>query len=109
MINELNEAGVPDGDIKIFFACGTHRLHTAEEHKKIVGDIIASRIKLVDHDCNERDNFVELDSTTRGTPVKLNKAVMDSDRVITDRRDHLPLFRGLWRRKKVSSSRHFGI
>ncbi len=82
LADEINSIGIPDKDITIFFACGTHRLHSPGEHRKIVGDIVAKRISLVDHDCNEGKNLVELDTTSRGTTVKLNKQVVDSDRVI---------------------------
>jgi len=82
IINELNSIGVPDSDIFIVFACGTHRLHTKDEHAKIVGDDIAKRIKLIDHDCNDKDNLVLLGTTSRGTKVKVDKKVVDADRVI---------------------------
>jgi nickel-dependent lactate racemase len=82
MINELNSIGIADKDIFIVFACGTHRLHTRNEHTKIVGDDIARRIRLTDHDCNDKSNLVLLGTTSRGTKVEVNKAVADADHVI---------------------------
>jgi len=82
IINELNSIGIPDKDIFIIFSCGTHRLHTKKEHIGIVGEDIAKRIELVDHDCGSGTNLVELDTTSRGTKVSVNKMAADADRVI---------------------------
>lgn len=82
LINELNSIGIPDKDISIMFACGTHRLHTKGEHQKIVGSVVAGRIKLADHDCRDKSNFVQLGITSRGTKVEVNRKVAEADRVI---------------------------
>lgn len=82
IINELNSIGISDKDIFIVFACGTHRLHAKNEHEKIVGEDIAKRIRLFDHDCSDENNLVQLGKTTRGTLVKVNKQVHDADKVI---------------------------
>ena len=82
IINELNSIGIQDNDIFIVFACGTHRLHTKNEHMKIVGEEIARRIKLMDHDCNDKNDLVMLGTTSRGTKVEVNKKVNAADRII---------------------------
>jgi nickel-dependent lactate racemase len=82
IINELNSIGVKDSDIFIVFACGTHRLHTKDEHKKIVGEDIARRIELTDHDCSDKNNLVLLGTTSRGTKVEVNKRVTEADHII---------------------------
>ena len=45
LIAELNAAGVPDRDLFIVFATGIHRRQTPEEHRRILGDEIARRIR----------------------------------------------------------------
>ena len=82
IIGELNSIGIPDKDIFIVFAVGTHRLHTKDEHIRIVGQEIAGRIKLIDHDHSDKKNLVELGTTSRGIKVLVNKLVNDADRVI---------------------------
>jgi len=82
IINELNSCGVQDKDILIIFAVGTHRLHTKDEHIKIVGEEIAKRIRLVDHDSNDRGNLIEIGTTSRGTKVEVNKKADEVDRII---------------------------
>ncbi|MCX5726893.1 MAG: lactate racemase domain-containing protein, partial [Candidatus Saganbacteria bacterium] len=82
IINELNSIGVKDSDVFIVFACGTHRLHAKDEHKKIVGEDIARRIELTDHDCSDKNNLVLLGTTSRGTKVEVNKRVTEADHII---------------------------
>ena len=82
LINELNSIGIPDKEIFIVFACGTHRLHTKAEHIKIVGEDIGGRIALFDHDCTDKNNLITLGTTSRGTRVEVNKKVAEADRII---------------------------
>lgn len=56
IVNELNRAEIPDSDICILFAQGTHRAQTPEEDIRVVGKEVASRIKLYQHDCKTRTN-----------------------------------------------------
>lgn len=82
IINELNSIGVQDKDIIIVFAVGTHRLHTKDEHIKIVGEETAKRVRLLDHDSNDKNNLKMLGKTSRGTIVEVNKTVAEADKVI---------------------------
>jgi nickel-dependent lactate racemase len=82
LIDELNSQGIPDNDILIVFSLGTHNKHTREQQEKIVGKEIASRVRLIDHDCRDEANLVYLGKTSRGTPVKLNKIVVEAERKI---------------------------
>jgi len=82
LIDELNSAGIPDGDIFIVFALGIHRRQSPEEQAGIVGEEIANRIALYDHDCYDRDNLVNLGRTSRGNEVWINRKVYEADRVI---------------------------
>lgn len=82
LLEELNDAGVPDRDIFIVFALGIHRRQSAEEQRRIVGEEIARRIALYDHDCYDRDNLVSMGRTSRGNQVWINRRVWEADRVI---------------------------
>ena len=82
IINELNSCGIPDRDIFIVFALGLHRAQSADEQRRIVGEEVAGRIVLYDHDCRTRENLVALGRTTRGNEVWLNRRVYEADRVI---------------------------
>lgn len=82
LINELNEAGIPDEDISIVFAQGTHRAQTPDEDIAVVGKEVARRIRLYQHDCHDRENLVLVGTTSHGTPVELNRRVVEADFVI---------------------------
>ncbi len=80
IIGELNNAGVPDERITVVFACGTHRLHTPEEQKKVIGPFVAQKsVRLLDHDCRDSSELVELGTTSRGNRIRVNRTVAESD------------------------------
>lgn len=82
LVDELNAAGIPDRDIFIVFALGIHRRQSPEEQRRIVGEEIARRIALYDHDCHDRENLVYIGRTSRGNSVWINRRVREADRVI---------------------------
>lgn len=81
IVDELNLAGVPDEDIEIVFAQGSHRAHTPEEDLRVCGEEVIKRIKTYQHDCQSPD-LVDLGTTKLGTPLKLNPHVVNADKVI---------------------------
>jgi lactate racemase len=81
LLDELNAAGVPDSDIVVTFAVGTHRRHTAAERIRLVGEAAYGRVRCIDY---EPDDFVEVGTTRRGTPVRATRMVVEADfRVLT--------------------------
>lgn len=82
VVNELNLAGVPDEDICILFAQGTHREQTPEEDILVVGEELTKRVKLYQHHCMNKDELVHVGDTSRGTPVWINKHAVEADKVI---------------------------
>ena len=82
VVNELNRAGIPDEDISVLFANGTHRAQTHEEDIQVVGEEVARRIRLYQHDSRDKSQLVSLGTTKRGTPVLINRRVTEADRVI---------------------------
>lgn len=82
LIGELNDAGIQDQDIFIVFALGIHRRQTPEEQRAIVGDEIARRIQMFDHDCFDRNQLVHIGQTSRGNEVWVNRRVYEADKVI---------------------------
>lgn len=82
LVEALNQAGVPDGDIFIVFALGTHRRQTADEQRQVVGEEIAGRLQLYDHDGADEANLVEVGATRFGNEVWINRRVWEADRII---------------------------
>ena len=80
LLGELGNAGIRDEDITIVFATGTHRGHSEEEKKKIIGPFVSQRnLSLVDHDCRDDLSLTELGVTSRGNRVRLNKIVVQAN------------------------------
>ncbi len=79
LLDELLEAGVSCDDITIVFALGSHRKHTEDEKKYLVGEDVYKKIKCVDSDvtCCRM-----LGTTSRGTPVEIFDQVADANRII---------------------------
>ncbi len=80
IIEELHKAGVVDENITIVFALGSHRPHSQEEMKSLVGeDIYNSGISLIDSDVSD---CVNLGTCRNGTPVDIFRPVVEADKVI---------------------------
>ena len=82
IVEEIKKGGVEDSDIFFLCALGSHRKQTEEEHRKILGEDLYNRYKIVDHDCNNEDNLVNIGKTSRGTPVEINKMAYEADRLV---------------------------
>ena len=82
VIDEINAGGVPDEDITIVVATGTHRAHTPEEDVLVCGQKIVNRIKIHQHDCRNNAELVDLGVTSRGTPILIDKTVAEADKII---------------------------
>ena len=79
LVEELNEAGIADGDITVVFGLGSHRHMSEEEKKHLVGEEIYSRVSCVD---SNPDDTVHVGTTKAGTPVDIDRTVMSADRRI---------------------------
>lgn len=82
IIEELNEAGIDDEDITFLCATGSHRQQTKEEHRILLGEKLAKRFKVVDHDCSDKENLVHVGNTSFGTPVSINRIAQQCDHII---------------------------
>jgi nickel-dependent lactate racemase len=78
LINELNRLGVPDEDIQVIIARGTHRHPTDDEIKDKLGEEVLKRVKVSVHDADDQDNLVLLGTTSRGTPCWANRLVAEA-------------------------------
>jgi len=82
LLNELNSAGIPDGDISLVVALGAHRHHTADENILTFGQQVVSRIEIKQSHAPETGEFVYIGKTSRGNEVSINKHVVNADKVI---------------------------
>jgi lactate racemase len=79
LMSELEACGIPDRDITLLVATGTHRAVQPDEFEKLLGKRIAERYRIVNHDCLDLENMVEIGTTSLGIPVILNRLFCDAD------------------------------
>ena len=82
LVDRLNRAGIPDEDLLILCATGTHRQQTEEEHIALVGEELYRRIKFRDHNCDDKEHLTFVGTSSRGTPVWLDSYAMACDKII---------------------------
>lgn len=82
LLDELHDAGIKDKDITVIIALGTHRYMTKEEITQRYGKEVINRVEVINHEWKNNDNFINLGSTEKMTPVIVNKRVYQADYVI---------------------------
>ena len=82
LLERLNAAGIPDERIGCIMALGTHRYMTEAEMEAKVGERIYRRIRVFNHAWRDPDVLVDLGTSSRGTPLLVNRSVAEADVVI---------------------------
>jgi lactate racemase len=84
LIEALGEKAIAEEQIFFAVATGTHRGPDAEETAAILGPELYDRFRnrIMVHDPDDETGLVTLGTTRRGTPVRINRRVTESDRVI---------------------------
>jgi len=77
---EKIRATVAKEDLTLLVATGTHRAPTDEELEKMLGDL-RNEFRVLIHDCDE--NVVEIGTSSLGTPITLNRALVEADRIVS--------------------------
>lgn len=79
----LEQLGVPDEDVVILVATGTHRGNTDEEIRAMLGDFVVERVRVVNHDARDKSTLTFLGEHGRGVPVWINREWVEADLRIT--------------------------
>ncbi len=82
LLDEINQAGIPDKNISLIFALGTHRAMTNEEMLSEVGKEAFERLEKYNPDCKDNSQFTEIGHTSYGTPVRFFKKALEADHII---------------------------
>jgi nickel-dependent lactate racemase len=82
ILRELVHGGVRSQDITILITHGTHRLSREDEVRHKVGPEVYGRYRIEQHQSTDEGNLVYVGMTSRGTPVWINRLVVDADRRI---------------------------
>jgi len=76
----LNRCGVRDESITMLVATGTHRPMTLNEQVRKYGELALKRLKVIFH--NYKSDVVKVGVTSKGTPVVVNKLVLEHDLIM---------------------------
>ena len=76
ILEELFSAGCKAEDITVVSALGSHRPHTEEEMRHLVGDKVYETVRCVDSDPND---CIHMGTTDKGTPVDITRTVAEAD------------------------------
>ena len=75
VLEELRKAGVTPEEITVVLALGSHRVHTEEEKKHLLGEAYG-KVRCVD---SSEEGYVHMGITSTGTPVDIARAVAEAD------------------------------
>ena len=74
---------LPDNDIAILVATGTHRANTDAELRRMLGDAIVDRYAVLNHSAFDDSILVRAGDTPDGIPIYLNRNWLEADLRIT--------------------------
>lgn len=74
--------GIPDSDVTIIVANGTHADGDEKELRTLVTDEIFDRVKVVNHHCLDEDNLTYIGTTSFGNRIEINSIAAQADFVL---------------------------
>ena len=81
ILEEFNAAGVPDSQVSVLIATGTHRPMTDAEVSERFGAELSRRVQIVNHDYRT-SRLVDMGETEHGTPISVNEEALRAGAVI---------------------------
>ena len=82
VLEQISRAGVKDRNLNILVARGTHRPLMARELEDKIGINVLKRFRVIQHDCHKEDEMAFAGITRLGTPVWINRLVLEADKRI---------------------------
>jgi len=79
----LREAGIPNAQVKILNATGTHRPNTPDELRQMLGDEAVDTCQIINHVCTDAADMVDLGESPNGVPIRLNRHYVHADLKLT--------------------------
>ena len=83
ILETLLVGGMDPSSIKILIATGLHRASRPEEIVEMVGEDIAAKYTILNHDAQDRKQLVYLGKSPRGVPMWINTHYMEAEMKIT--------------------------
>ena len=82
VVKRIKNAGIPNRQVKIIVAPGTHRPMTNEEMDIKIGRDIIEEYDILNRDYRDESKFISLGKTRSGIPIELDREVYNADFVI---------------------------
>ncbi len=79
LLKELNDYGFQEDKILVLIATGLHRTSRKDELERILGECLASNVKIVDHIARDKNSLTYLGNTSKNIPIYINKHYYESD------------------------------
>ena len=76
VLKELEAGGIPDEDITVVFALGSHRKQTEEENRRLAGDYAYEKVRCINSD---PDDCIHMGESSNGTPFDFTRVVAEAD------------------------------
>lgn len=76
LLDHLNRLGIRDEDVTLVYAPGSH---LCPHWRERLGPALLDRVRAICHNCYDEENLVYLGITSRGTPLWVNRAVVEAD------------------------------
>ena len=83
ILRTLEASGIPPERITVLIATGTHRPNEGPELHQLIGEEIAARYRVVNHDSHDRAAQRYLGVSPNGVPVRLDRTYCEADLKIT--------------------------
>jgi nickel-dependent lactate racemase len=78
ILQRIHGAGIPVEAVTLFMAIGTHRVMTEEELRTKLGNEVRERYRIINREYHNGD-FVDLGQTESGTPIAIDREVVEAD------------------------------
>ncbi|MBC7363140.1 MAG: nickel-dependent lactate racemase [Candidatus Aminicenantes bacterium] len=84
LLEELNQAGVPDEHVVLVNALGTHRPQTQAELKTMLGEEVVNRYRIVQHNAWDESTLAPVGRNRAGRTVRVNRTYLEASvRILT--------------------------
>jgi nickel-dependent lactate racemase len=82
VLDELKRGGIPNNNISIYIALGTHRMMTNAEIAEKYTPQIASNYRIVNPDWKDTSQYVVIGKSKHGFTIKIHREIVNADYVI---------------------------
>ncbi|MFX1380007.1 MAG: nickel-dependent lactate racemase [Promethearchaeota archaeon] len=79
LIDELNNYGIEERQITILIATGLHRPSNNGELKRVLGNKLEGRIRVINHQPNDKNSLIQIGNSRVNHPILINKYYYAAD------------------------------